>query len=99
MTDILTPPKPFAGSLLFVRYAFMPNRLRYRGGDDHRMLFEYGVEHVGDGGLNSLLRKFTGALPYPQLIARANRIPDPFDERVVEAYWIGNDLFPPANKV
>ncbi len=92
MSEILTPPKPLAGSLRFVRYAFMPNQLRYCGGDDHRMLFEYGVEHVVDGGLNPLLRKFTGALPYLQLIARANRIPDPFDERVVEAYWIGNEL-------
>lgn len=92
MSAILTPPKPLAGSLRFVRYAFMPNQLRFCGGDDHRTLFEYGVEHVVDGGLNPLLRKFTGALPYLQLIARANRIPDPFDERVVEAYWIGNDL-------
>jgi hypothetical protein len=26
------------------------------------------------------------------LIARSNGISDPFDERVVEAYWLGNDL-------
>ncbi len=92
MIDLQTRPRPLAGSLRFVRYAFMPNRLRYCGGDDHRTLFEYGVENVVDGGLNPLLRKFSGALPYLQLIARANAIPDPFDERVVEAYWIGNEL-------
>jgi hypothetical protein len=39
-----------------------------------------------------LLRRFTGALPYLQLIARANRIVDAFDPRVVEAYWLGNEL-------
>jgi hypothetical protein len=39
-----------------------------------------------------MLRKFTGAMPYLSLIARSNGIVDPFDERVVEAYWIGNDL-------
>lgn len=83
---------PLAGSLRFVRYGFMPNQLRYCGGDDHRTLFEYGVHGVVDGGLDPLLRTFTGALPYLQLIARVNAIPDPFDARVVEAYWIGNDL-------
>jgi hypothetical protein len=76
----------------FVRYAFMPNRLRYCGGDDNRTLFDYGVEQIVDGGLPPLLRRFSGALPYLQLIARSNTIADPFDERVVEAYWIGNDL-------
>ena len=45
-----------------------------------------------DGGLTPLLRRFTGALPYLRLIARANGIADPFDSRVVEAYWIGNEL-------
>ena len=30
--------------------------------------------------------------PYLQLIAGANGIADPFDVRVVEAYWLGNDL-------
>jgi hydrogenase maturation factor len=88
-----TPPASgLAGPLRFVRYAFMPNRLRYCGGDDNRTLFEYGVERVVDGGLAPLLRRFTGALPYLQLIARANAIPDPFDARVVEAYWLGNEL-------
>src|SRR5947209_11344332 len=83
---------PQSGMLRFIRYAFMPNRLRYCGGDDNRTLFEYGIEQAIDGGLPLLLRRFTGALPYLQLIARANGIADPFDSRVVEAYWIGNDL-------
>ena len=81
-----------SGMLQFIRYGFMPNRLRYCGGDDNRTLFEYGIEQAVDGGLPSLLRRFTGALPYLQLIARSNSIADPFDARVVEAYWIGNDL-------
>ena len=89
---IVTPSATLAGTSRFVRYAFMPNRLRYCGGDDNRTLFEYGLQDVSDGGLTPLLRRFTGALPYLQLIARANDIPDPFDPRVVEAYWIGNAL-------
>lgn len=80
------------GPQLFARYAFMPNRLAYCGGDDHRALFDYCVTGVTDAGLRALLRKFTGALPYLRLIAECNAILDPFDARVVEAYWLGNDL-------
>jgi hypothetical protein len=83
---------PLAGTLRFIRYAFMPNRLRYCGGDDNRTLFEYGLAGVSDAGLTPLLRRFTGALPYLRLIARANGVPEPFDARVVEAYWLGNEL-------
>jgi hypothetical protein len=81
-----------AGPIRFIHYAFMPNRLRYCGSDDNRELLEYGIHQTTDGGLTPLLRTFTGALPYLQLIARSNGIRDPFDERVVEAYWIGNQL-------
>jgi len=80
------------GPQLFARYAFMPNRLTYCGGDDHRALFDYCVAGVTDPGLRGLLRKFTGAMPYLQLIAECNAILDPFDAQVVEAYWLGNDL-------
>ncbi len=92
MIEVQKPSTPLAGSLRFIRYGFMPNHLRYCGGDDNRTLFEYGVENVVDSGVQAMLRKFTGALPYLQLIARTNGIADPFDDRVVEAYWIGNEL-------
>src|SRR5205085_7918384 len=72
--------------------AFMPNRLTYCGGDDHRSLFDYCIAGVSDPGLRDLLRKFSGAVPYLRLIARCNMIADPFDLRVVEAYWLGNEL-------
>lgn len=90
--SVSLPVAPLEGTLRFIRYAFMPNRLRYCGGDDNRTLFEYGIENVSDRGLPPLLRKFTGAVPYLKLIARANGLADPFDARVVEAYWIGNEL-------
>ena len=80
------------GPQIFARYAFMPNRLAYCGGDDHRALFDYCVTGVTDAGLRGLLRTFTGAMPYLRLIAECNAILDPFDARVVEAYWLGNDL-------
>ena len=81
-----------AGALRFGRYAFPPNRLGYCGPDDHAALLEYVAGGRPDRGLIELERRFDGAYPYLALIALANRIPDPFDERVVEAYWIGNPL-------
>ncbi len=83
---------PLAGTLRFIRYAFMPNRLQYCGGDENRTLLQYATAGVTDPDLTPMLRRFTGAMPYLELIARSNGIADPFDERVVEAYWIGNNL-------
>ncbi len=85
-------PRSVAGTTRFVRYAFMPNRLRYCGGDDNRTIFEYALAQTREPPLVEMLRKFHGAVPYLSLIARRNGIADPFDERVVEAYWIGNAL-------
>ncbi|MBA3336228.1 MAG: hypothetical protein H0T49_01525 [Chloroflexia bacterium] len=85
-------PSGLAGTTRFVRYAFMPNRLRYCGGDDNRTIFEYALEAVREPPLDTMLRKFHGAMPYLTLISRSNGIADPFDDRVVEAYWLGNEL-------
>ncbi len=79
-----------SGALLFGRYAFPPNRLGYCGPADHPALFQYVTQGVSDQGLVALERQFDGAFPYLRLIAQANHIADPFDWRVVEAYWIGN---------
>jgi hypothetical protein len=81
-----------AGPLLFARYAYPPNALGLCGADSGRTLLEYGDAHVSDGGLAELARTFDGAWPYLTLIAGANGIADPLDRRVVEAYWIGNEL-------
>ena len=81
-----------AGPLLFARYAYPPNALGLCGADVRRTLLEYGAAHESDGGLAELARTFDGAWPYLELIAGANRIDDPLDPRVVEAYWVGNEL-------
>ena len=81
-----------AGSLLFARYAYPPNRLGLCGADEPRTLLEYGNERFADGGLAALAASFEGAWPYLELIAHENRIEDPLDLRVVNAYWVGNSL-------
>jgi hypothetical protein len=80
------------GMLLFIQYSFMPNRLEYCGTDDHGALYDYWQARQADQGLRQILASFTGALPYLKLIAHSNGIADPFDRRVVEAYWVGSPL-------
>jgi len=81
-----------SGALLFARYAYPPNALGLCGADTRATLLEYGDARASDGGLAELARTFEGAWPYLTLIAGANRIEDPLDPRVVEAYWVGNEL-------
>jgi hypothetical protein len=86
-----------AGPLLFARYAYPPNALGYCGADVRQTLLQYGDAKASDGGLAELARTFEGAWPYLALIARENRIEDPLDPRVVEAYWVGNELLDRVN--
>lgn len=81
-----------AGALLAARFSFMPNRLGYCGPEENRAILDYLAEQTSDRGLEQILAKFAGAFPYYSFIAAANGIPDPFDARVIEAYWIGNEL-------
>ncbi len=80
------------GALLFARYAYPPNALGYCGGDDPASLLERTAAGAVDDDLRRALRSFEGAWPYLELIAHANGVADPLDARVVEAYWIGNEL-------
>lgn len=80
------------GALLAARFAFMPNRLGYCGPEENRAMLDYLVENHSDRGLEQILANFAGAFPYYSFIAAANGIQDPFDPRVIEAYWIGNQL-------
>lgn len=97
-----------AGVLRFARYALAPNRLGYCGPADDSGLFEHAVDlsvrrtragmsgatdQIGTArGLRVLAQEFEGAWPYLELIAGANSIADPLDDRVVAAYWVGGPL-------
>jgi hypothetical protein len=80
------------GALLAARFSFMPNRLGYCGPEENRAMLDYLHEGAADRGLEQILSRFAGAFPYYAFIAAANGIADPFDTRVIEAYWIGNAL-------
>ncbi len=83
-----------AGAELFARYAFPPNVLGYCGPDGQS--WADTIEGDGDGGgavaeATRVVQQFEGAWPYLEIIGGLAGL-DPLDERVVEAYWIGNDL-------
>lgn len=82
---------PASGPVLFARYAYGPNRYGYCGPDDADELLEAGAAGQ-DRVLRGLARQFEGAYPYLGLIARSNGLADPLDRRVVEAYWLGNEM-------
>jgi hypothetical protein len=80
------------GVLRCSRYAFGPNRLHFCGPDANREIWDYLNAGFTDFGLQKLLQGFEALYPYLRHIATENHIADPFDPRVVEAYWLGNEL-------
>ncbi len=74
-------------------YSFPPQRfglcgMREKEGDE---LFHFLLNEKVPK-IRKILESFKGAFFYYQLIAKENKISDPFNERVVRAYWIGNEL-------
>jgi hypothetical protein len=80
------------GPLLFARFAFPPNRLGLCGPESGQTLPERVRTGRPDPELSRIAQQFEGAYPYLELIAAENGLADPLDARVVEAYWLGNDL-------
>jgi hypothetical protein len=76
------------GALLFARYAYPPNELGYCGPDGAAAMLEKDATLE----IERRARRFEGAWCYLEFIARSAGIADPLDARVVEAYWVGNDL-------
>lgn len=98
--DRRPPVVPASGPVLFARYAYPPNSLGYCGPGDPSALLGAAAEGTDVANLGQLAARFEGAWPYLQLIAACNGLDDPLDRRVVEAYWVGNELIaqvpPPA---
>ncbi len=83
-----TPP----GHRLFAKYAHAPNALGYCGPAASAALRTIACGGVADVDVPALARGFSGAWPYQQVLAELAGIEDPLDERVVRAYWTGNEL-------
>ena len=76
------------------QYSFATNRLSYCGPENAFQAFQAFVVRPSPEQaprIRQLLEGFTGLNLYLDLIASANNL-DRFDERVIEAYWLGNEL-------
>jgi hypothetical protein len=74
-------------------YSFPPGRFGLCGmGEEssHEILDFLKGEKVPN--IKEILETFEGSLFYYKLIAKENKISNHFDERIVRAYWIGNEL-------
>jgi len=86
------------GLILCSKYAISPNSLGYCGPDENESLSQHLEENLVDKEVNHILSEFETMYPYLQLIAKENRIRDPFNQKVVEAYWLGNFLLNNVHK-
>jgi len=80
------------GMLRCARYAFGPNRLHYCGPNKSEDIAAHIGESSATEGLRETMTQFETMYPYLRHIAHANAVGDPLDARVVEAYWLGNEL-------
>ncbi len=80
------------GVSLCARFSIATNRLQYCGPRDAEPNL-YGAITAGSHlpEARAALSRFEALYPYLAAIAAKTSL-DPFDERVVEAYWIGNEL-------
>jgi len=90
--------KTMEGIMRCSRYSFGPNRLHYCGPDANKELHDLIESGESNIGLAHLLKQFKTLFPYLRQIAEANNIKDPFDNRIVEAYWLGNELLDRINQ-
>lgn len=78
--------------LTCAKYAYRPNKLNFCGPDQNKELSEYLIANKADYGLTENLQKFETLYPYLRHIAHTNKKENPFDEKIVNAYWVGNNL-------
>jgi len=77
-------------------YSIKPHKLGLCGPKEkksQRILMDFLLGKYDDcGKIKELYKQFKSVCAYLKLIAECNDVKNPFDERVVEAYWIGNEL-------
>lgn len=81
-----------AGLAVATRFSYPPNSLSLCGPSRQSDLSWYSQNQAPDRGTAEILSRFSTLYPYLCLIAGENNIRDPFDRRVIEAYWVGNPL-------
>lgn len=84
------------GLKLAACFSFPPSRLGFCGArrkNTAKVLADYlSAKETSLKKVRKILESFEASYPYYKLIARVNKIDDPFIYPVVEAYWLGNKL-------
>jgi len=79
----------------FLNYSYEPFRLHFCGPQDEpsqKIVDDYlKGRKISFARLKKIAEQFVGVYPYLKLIAAKNNL-KPLDEKVIEAYWLGNDL-------
>ena len=76
---------------LLSRFAYSPNKLGYCGLNTANVTFEQCLFSNTCDQVPEEVTHFKGLYPYLKTIAQITHL-DMFDYRVIEAYWLGNDL-------
>ncbi len=80
------------GIALGARFSLATNRLKFCGPEDAEpLLYRAAAEGTGLEQAALALSRFEALYPYLKAIAHRWNL-SPWDRRVIEAYWIGNDL-------
>ncbi len=80
------------GVQLGARFSIATNRLQYCGPDGADAVLYRAITEGRDlVAARHALSQFEALVPYLETIGQKHRL-DPFDRRVVEAYWLGNEL-------
>ncbi|MFH1200163.1 MAG: DUF6390 family protein [Candidatus Micrarchaeota archaeon] len=84
----------FDGLVRACRYSFITNRLGYCGSEGAFGQFDEFLKNPSPAladKIRALFPTFPGLYAYLRLIGESNGL-QPLDSRVVEAYWLGNEL-------
>ena len=84
-----------SGPKIAALYGLKPHTLGLCGPKEalrQQTLRKFLLGHVSVNKIEKILKQFKGAYPYYKLIAKSNKIKNPFDQKVIKAYWIGNKL-------
>lgn len=80
------------GIRLCCGFSRVTNQRKYCGPKEaYKQMADFLRTEKGQDEVSSLLSQFEGLYPYLQLIAQKHGL-SPFDDGVIEAYWLGNEL-------
>jgi len=91
-----------SGVRLAASYSYLPNCLGFCGSQkkgDLLLMEEFIERKISEKKIIPVLEKLEAAFFYYKLIARKNGIKNPFAKKVIEAYWIGNELLEKVSRM